>query len=140
MYEEAKKVGKNGYLFWKTGIFKTSDEMIEYLDELTEKYPIISIEDGLAEEDWHSWKRLTQTLGNKIQLVGDDLFVTNTDRLRKGIKNKIANSILIKPNQIGTLSVLHGAPVFICPTLVATEISAIVVSSVSPDLCDITAV
>lgn len=104
MYEEAKKVGKNGYLFWKTGIFKTSDEMIEYLDELTEKYPIISIEDGLAEEDWHSWKRLTQTLGNKIQLVGDDLFVTNTDRLRKGIKNKIANSILIKPNQIGTLT------------------------------------
>lgn len=104
MYEEAKKIGKNGYLFWKTGMFKTSDEMIEYLEELTERYPIISIEDGLAEEDWNSWKKLTQNLGNKIQLVGDDLFVTNTDRLRKGIKNKIANSILIKPNQIGTLT------------------------------------
>ena len=68
MYEEAKKIGKNGYLFWKTGMFKTSDEMIEYLEELTERYPIISIEDGLAEEDWNSWKKLTQNLGNKIQL------------------------------------------------------------------------
>lgn len=104
MYDEAKKVGKNGYLFWKTGIFKTSDEMIEYLEELVQKYPIVSIEDGLAEEDWNSWKKLTQKLGSKIQLVGDDLFVTNTDRLRKGIKNKVANSILIKPNQIGTLT------------------------------------
>lgn len=104
MYEEAKKIGKNGYLFWKTGMFKTSDEMIKYLEELTERYPIISIEDGLAEEDWNSWKKLTQNLGNKIQLVGDDLFVTNTNRLIKGIKNKIANSILIKPNQIGTLT------------------------------------
>ena len=62
MYEEAKKIGKNGYLFWKTGMFKTSDEMIEYLEELTERYPIISIEDGLAEEDWNSWKKLTQNL------------------------------------------------------------------------------
>ena len=104
MYDEAKKVGKNGYLFWKTGIFKTSDEMIAYLEELVQKYPIISIEDGLAEEDWNSWKKLTQKLGGKIQLVGDDLFVTNTDRLRKGIKTKVANSILIKPNQIGTLT------------------------------------
>ena len=104
MFDEAKKVGKNGYLFWKTGEFKTSDEMIEYLEELTHKYPIASIEDGLAEEDWNSWKKLTQRLGHKIQLVGDDLFVTNTERLRKGIKNKVANSILIKPNQIGTLT------------------------------------
>ena len=104
MFDEAKKVGKNGYLFWKTGEFKTSDEMIEYLEELTHKYPIASIEDGLAEEDWSSWKKLTQRLGPKIQLVGDDLFVTNTERLRKGIKNKVANSILIKPNQIGTLT------------------------------------
>ena len=104
MYDEAKKVGKNGYLFWKTGTFKTSDEMIEYLEELVQKYPIVSIEDGLAEEDWSSWKKLTQKLGSKIQLVGDDLFVTNTDRLGKGIKNKVANSILIKPNQIGTLT------------------------------------
>jgi enolase len=104
MYDEAKKVGKNGYLFWKTGTFKSSDEMIEYLEELVQKYPIVSIEDGLSEEDWSSWKKLTQKLGSKIQLVGDDLFVTNTDRLRKGIKNKVANSILIKPNQIGTLT------------------------------------
>ena len=104
MYDEAKKIGKNGYLFWKTGIFKTSDEMIEYLEELVQKYPIVSIEDGLAEEDWSSWKKLAQKLSSKIQLVGDDLFVTNTDRLRKGIKNKVANSILIKPNQIGTLT------------------------------------
>ena len=104
MYDEAKKVGKNGYLFWKTGTFKTSDEMIDYLEELVQKYPIVSIEDGLSEEDWSSWKKLTQKLGSKIQLVGDDLFVTNTDRLRKGIKNKVANSILIKPNQIGTLT------------------------------------
>lgn len=104
MYDEAKKVGKNGYLFWKTGTFKTSDEMIDYLEELVQKYPIVSIEDGLAEEDWNSWKKLTQKIGSKIQLVGDDLFVTNTDRLRKWIKNKVANSILIKPNQIGTLT------------------------------------
>ena len=75
MYDEAKKVGKNGYLFWKTGTFKSSDEMIEYLEELVQKYPIVSIEDGLSEEDWSSWKKLTQKLGSKIQLVGDDLFV-----------------------------------------------------------------
>ena len=104
MFDEAKKTGKNGYLFWKTGMFKTSDEMIEYLECLVRKYPIISIEDGLAEEDWESWRKLTEKLGNKIQLVGDDLFVTNTERLKKGIKNKVANSILIKPNQIGTLT------------------------------------
>ena len=104
MHEEAKKQEKEGYLFWKTGEFKTTDEMIEYLDEVVSKYPIISIEDGLAEEDWSGWKRLTQRLGNKIQLVGDDLFVTNTNRLKKGIKTKVANSILIKPNQIGTLT------------------------------------
>ncbi len=104
MLDEAKKTGKNGYLFWKTGMFKTSDEMIEYLESLVRKYPIISIEDGLAEEDWESWRKLTEKLGNKIQLVGDDLFVTNTERLKKGIKNKVANSILIKPNQIGTLT------------------------------------
>lgn len=78
--------------------------MIEYLAELVGKYPIISIEDGLAEEDWESWKILTQKLGKQIQLVGDDLFVTNVERLEKGIKNKVANSILIKPNQIGTLT------------------------------------
>ena len=104
MYDEAKKVGKNGYLFWKTGTFKTSDEMIDYLEELVQKYPIVSIEDGLAEEDWNSWKKLTQKLGSKIQLVGDDLFVTNTERLSKGIKLGCGNSILIKLNQIGSVS------------------------------------
>ena len=104
MYEEAQKIGKTGYYFWKTDKFKTSEEMIEYIEKLCEKYPIISVEDGLAEEDWESWKILTDKLGSKIQLVGDDLFVTNTKRLQKGIKEKVANSILIKPNQIGTLT------------------------------------
>lgn len=104
MYEEAKKIGKDGYYFWKTDILKTKDEMIEYLCDLVNKYPIISIEDGLAEEDWNSWKILTEKLGNKIQLVGDDLFVTNSDRLNKGIQGNVANAILVKPNQIGTLT------------------------------------
>ena len=88
MYEEAKKIGKNGYYFWKTKQFKTKNEMIEYLVNLCEKYPICSIEDGLAEEDWESWKILTEKIGNKIQLVGDDLFVTNKSRLRKGNRKK----------------------------------------------------
>ena len=105
MYDEAKKIGKEGsYYFWKTDELKTVDEMIEYLVDLSSKYPIISIEDGLAEEDWEGWKKLTDRLGNKIQLVGDDLFVTNIKRLQKGLDNKTANSILIKLNQIGTLT------------------------------------
>ena len=104
MYEEAKKIGKNGYYFWKTDTFKTKDEMIEYIDNLCEKYPIASVEDGLAEEDWEGWKELTNRIGNNVQLVGDDLFVTNNSRLRRGIENNIANAILIKPNQIGTLT------------------------------------
>ena len=104
MQEEAKKIGQDGYYFWKTGVFKTREEMIEYLEELVNKYPIVSIEDGLGEEDWDGWKSLTEKLGNRIQLVGDDLFVTNIKRLEAGITKKIANSILIKPNQIGTLT------------------------------------
>ena len=104
MFEEAKKIGKEGYYFWKTDVFKTRDEMIQYIEELVNKYPIISVEDGLAEEDWESWKKLTDELKTKIQLVGDDLFVTNKERLTKGIKQGVANSILIKPNQIGTLT------------------------------------
>ncbi len=104
MYDEAKKINKDGYYFWKTNIFKTTDEMIDFLENLCNKYPIYSIEDGLAEEDWKGWKKLTDRLGNKIQLVGDDLFVTNHKRLEKGIKEEVANSILIKPNQIGTLT------------------------------------
>ena len=78
--------------------------MIEYYKNLVEKYPIISIEDGLAEDDWDGWKKLTQELGSKIQLVGDDLFVTNVKRLQKGIEMGVCNSILIKLNQIGTLT------------------------------------
>lgn len=104
MFDEAKKIGKDGYYFWKTDEFKTKDQMIDFIVELAEKYPIISIEDGLAEEDWESWKKLTERIGNKIQLVGDDLFVTNMKRLQKGIDNNTANSILIKLNQIGTLT------------------------------------
>ncbi len=104
MYDEAKKINKNGYYFWKTQEFKEKEEMVKYIVSLCEKYPIYSVEDGLAEEDWESWKVLTDKLGNKVQLVGDDLFVTNPKRLRRGIKENIANSILIKPNQIGTLT------------------------------------
>ena len=83
---------------------KTADEMIEYYENLIAKYPVISIEDGLAEDDWEGWAKLTQKLGKKVQLVGDDLFVTNTDRLKKGIEQSVANSILIKVNQIGTVT------------------------------------
>ncbi|MBR2471908.1 MAG: phosphopyruvate hydratase [Clostridia bacterium] len=104
MFEEAKKIGKDGYYFWKTDIFKTRDEMVAFWADLAEKYPIISLEDGVAEEDWDGWKILTDKLGNKIQLVGDDLFVTNTERLKKGIDLGVSNSILIKVNQIGTLT------------------------------------
>ncbi len=104
MYEEAKKIGESGYYFWKTKHLKTKDEMVEYLVELCNKYPIASIEDGLAEEDWDTWKVLTEKLGDKIQLVGDDLFVTNMQRLSRGIEKNVANAILIKPNQIGTLT------------------------------------
>ena len=105
MYEEAKKIGEEGkYYFWKTKELKTVDEMIDWLVSLTEKYPLISIEDGLAEEDWENWKKLTDRLGDKVQLVGDDLFVTNTKRLQKGLDMGVANSILIKLNQIGTLT------------------------------------
>ena len=104
MYDEAKKVGKDGYLFWKTGEFKTKEQMVDFIVDLANNYPIISIEDGLAEEDWESWKVLTEKIGDKVQLVGDDLFVTNIKRLQKGIDIGVANSILIKLNQIGTLT------------------------------------
>jgi len=105
MYEEAKAKGEEGkYYFWKTDIMMTKEEIVEYWVRLAEKYPIISLEDGVAEEDWEAWKMLTEKLGDKIQLVGDDLFVTNTERLKKGIELGVANSILIKVNQIGTLT------------------------------------
>ncbi|HWT74574.1 MAG TPA: phosphopyruvate hydratase [Mobilitalea sp.] len=105
MYDEAKKAGREGdYLFWKAGEYKTVDEMVDFWDKVCSKYPVISLEDGLAEEDWKGWKLLTQRLGNKIQLVGDDLFVTNTNRIQEGIKQGVSNSVLIKLNQIGSLT------------------------------------
>ena len=105
MYEAAKEKGHEGkYYFWKSDILKTKEEMVEYWAQLVEKYPIISLEDGVSEEDWEAWKLLTEKLGDKIQLVGDDLFVTNTERLKRGIEMGVANSILVKVNQIGTLT------------------------------------
>lgn len=96
---------KNGkYILESEGKKLSSEEMVDYYVNLVEKYPIISIEDGLAEDDWSGWKILTEKLGDKIQIVGDDLFVTNVKRLKKGIQKNIANSILIKVNQIGTIS------------------------------------
>lgn len=105
LYEEAKANGQEGkYYFWKSDRFMSRDEVIDFWEEMVNKYPIISIEDGLAEEDWEGWKELTKRLGDKVQLVGDDLFVTNSTRLAKGIDMGAANSILIKVNQIGTLT------------------------------------
>ena len=104
MFDEARKQNKDGYLFWKTGEIKSKDEMVDYICHLVDTYPIVSVEDALAEEDWNSWKILTEKIGSKVQLVGDDLFVTNVSRLKKGINLKVANCILIKPNQIGTLT------------------------------------
>ena len=104
--EFAKKEGdKYVYTFAREGgVVRSSEEMVEWYAGLCEKYPIVSIEDGLAEDDWAGFKLLTEKLGKKVQLVGDDLFVTNTERLARGIKEGIANSILIKVNQIGTLT------------------------------------
>jgi len=95
---------KKKYIFESTGAEMTSAEFVGYWKEWVAKYPIISIEDGLDEDDWEGWKLLTEAIGDKVQLVGDDLFVTNTKRLARGIKEKSANSILIKVNQIGTLT------------------------------------
>ena len=95
---------RDNYNLTGEGVVRTADEMVDYYEMLCEKYPVISIEDGLAEDDWKGWKILTERLGNRIQLVGDDLFVTNTKRLSEGIEKGIANSILIKVNQIGTLT------------------------------------
>ncbi|NPV42696.1 MAG: phosphopyruvate hydratase [Firmicutes bacterium] len=101
----ATELFKDGkYHLYGEGLEKTSGEMVDFYEELTNKYPIISIEDGLSEEDWDGWKIMTSRLGKRIQIVGDDLFVTNTERLAKGIEMGVANSILIKVNQIGTLT------------------------------------
>ena len=102
----ATELHKNGK--YKLAVGKkeklSSNEMIDYLERLVNRYPIISIEDGLAENDWGGWKSLTRRIGDKTQIVGDDVFVTNTDILRKGIQDGVGNSILIKVNQIGTLT------------------------------------
>ncbi len=106
LWEEAKKKGKTGYRFFKSQPDRvaSSDEMIDLWKGLCAKWPIRSLEDGLAEDDWDGWVKLTKQLGDKVQLVGDDLFVTNTTRLQQGIDKKAANSILVKVNQIGTLT------------------------------------
>ncbi len=103
---EFYKDGKYDYTLFEgdKGVVRTSEEQADYIAELAAKYPIISIEDGMDENDWDGWKYLTDKIGDKVQLVGDDLFVTNVERLSKGINNGIANSILIKVNQIGTLT------------------------------------
>jgi enolase len=99
---ELYKDGK--YHFEGEGVTRTADDLIKYYETLLGKYPIISIEDGLAEDDWEGWANLTRTLGSRLQLVGDDLFVTNTERLRQGIETGVGNSILVKVNQIGSLT------------------------------------
>jgi enolase len=106
LYEEARKKGKTGYCFFKSrpDHVASSDEMIDTWKKLCAQWPVRSIEDGLAEDDWAGWQKLTRELGDRVQLVGDDLFVTNTQRLQEGITKKAANSILIKVNQIGTLT------------------------------------
>lgn len=101
----ANEIFKDGkYVFASTGQELTADEVVEFYDSLVRKYPIISLEDGLQEEDWEGWKKLTRKLGKKIQIVGDDIFVTNPQRFTTGIKKGVANSILIKLNQIGTVT------------------------------------
>ncbi|HBI41953.1 MAG TPA: phosphopyruvate hydratase [Planctomycetales bacterium] len=106
LWDEAKKKGKTGYRFFKSQPDRvaSTDEMIDLWKGLCAKWPIRSIEDGLSEDDWDGWVKLTKELGDKVQLVGDDLFVTNTTRLQQGIDKKAANSILVKVNQIGTLT------------------------------------
>lgn len=106
LFEEAKKKGKNGYCFFKSkpDLIASSDEMIADWKKLCAKWPIRSIEDGLAEDDWEGWKKLTKELGDRVQLVGDDLYVTNVKRLQQGIDQHAGNSILVKVNQIGTLT------------------------------------
>jgi enolase len=106
LFDEARKKGKAGYCFFKSDPQRvaSTDEMIDLWKKLCARYPIRSIEDGLAEDDWDGWQRLTRELGERVQLVGDDLFVTNAQRLREGIAKKAGNSILIKVNQIGTLT------------------------------------
>lgn len=105
MYNEAKAVGEEGqYYFWKQNRMLTREDMVKMWNDYCRKYPILSIEDGMAEDDFEGWEVMTDKLGDKIKLVGDNLFVTDKIRLKKGLDLKIANSIIIKPNQIGTLT------------------------------------
>ena len=111
LYGDAKKNGKEGMYYFEgeskmTGkeIYRTAEEMVDMYEALANKYPIISIEDGLDEDDWDGWKLMTDRLGHRLQIVGDDLFVTNSERLQRGVDTKTANSILVKVNQIGTLT------------------------------------
>jgi enolase len=106
LYNEAKEKGKEGYCFFSSAPDKiiSSEEMADYWVAACKKWPIRSIEDGLAEDDWAGWKVFTDKIGDKIQIVGDDLFVTNVDRLKKGLAEGVANSILVKVNQIGTMT------------------------------------
>ncbi|MDK6763431.1 phosphopyruvate hydratase, partial [Escherichia coli] len=94
---------ENGVYKFEGGT-KSSDEMIAYYEELVEKYPLVSIEDPLSEDEWDAWKKLTSEIGDRVQIVGDDLFVTNPTRLQKGIETKAANALLVKVNQIGSLT------------------------------------
>ncbi len=106
LYTEAREKGKEGYCFFKSNPDKivSSEEMVDYWAGVCNKWPVRSLEDGLAEDDWAGWAKLNARLGEKVQIVGDDLFVTNVERLSRGIREKVANSILIKVNQIGTLT------------------------------------
>ncbi len=110
MYNEASEIGEEGkYYFWKTDTLMTRDELISYYASLSERYSLISIEDPLAEEDWEGWEEITARLGTNINLVGDDLFVTNPARIKKGIRLSCGNALLVKVNQIGTLTDALGA-------------------------------
>lgn len=106
MYEEDESGDGGHYVFWKSdpSTKRSSEEMVEYWENWVRQYPILSLEDALDEDDWAGWQKLTEAVGDEVQLVGDDLFVTNTQRLQRGIEEKSANAILIKPNQIGTLT------------------------------------
>lgn len=104
LWDHAKAAGKEGYYFWKTGEVRTTEEMVDYLENLANTYPIISIEDGLAEKDWEGFQMITERIGDRVQIVGDDIFVTNPELIAKGIVLDAANSALIKVNQIGSLT------------------------------------
>ncbi len=121
------------YVFEGEGVTRTADELIAYYEQLAKKYPIVSIEDGLAEDDWEGWEALTKTLGNRLQLVGDDLFVTNTARLGQGIGRGVGNSILVKVNQIGTLT-----ETFACVEMAKTARYTSIISHRSGETEDVT--